>query len=73
MWYFACVNGRVLQSCNCGLEIIIIFYFSGDSSASFSVSVVADDIPELNESFNVQLLSVAQSGQDIAPNNVSME
>lgn len=61
----------------CDLAIValklLFFYFSGDSSASFSVSVVADDIPELNESFNVQLLSVAQAGQDIAPNNVSRE
>ena len=27
MWYFACVNGRVLRSCYCGLEIIVFFIF----------------------------------------------
>ena len=27
MWYFACGNGRVLRSCNCGLKIIVFFIF----------------------------------------------
>ena len=26
MWYFACGNGRVLRSCNCGLKIIVFIF-----------------------------------------------
>lgn len=26
MWYFACGDGRVLRSCNCGLKIIVFIF-----------------------------------------------
>ena len=50
----------------------LLLLLLGASSASFSISIIADDEPELNESFNVKLLSVAQVGQNIASTNVSL-
>lgn len=44
----------------------------GASSATVSITILADDVPELNETFNVNLLTVAQAGQQLANNMVSI-
>ena len=44
----------------------------GASSATVLITILADDVPELNETFNVNLLTVAQPGQQLASNMVSI-
>ena len=43
---------------------------NGANSASFQVPVVADDVPEIDETFAVRLLTVAEANQMILPEQV---
>lgn len=46
------------------------FVYLGSTSVSFEIDVIADSIPELDESFDVLLISVLELGQSISSVNV---
>uniref|UniRef100_A0A1X7VF86 Staphylococcus aureus surface protein A n=3 Tax=Amphimedon queenslandica TaxID=400682 RepID=A0A1X7VF86_AMPQE len=70
-WTASASSGSSFTTSDIGINAAQVLIPNGASSASFSISIVADDVPELDESFNVKLLSVAQVGQNIATTNIT--